>query len=315
VGNQPTDPAGVAGSGVAMRVWSAGEPAPGQPESEDRIFLYGPLVGVLDGATVPAGFETGCVHGPAWYVRRLAARIGLAAADRPATPLAGLLATAILAVRADHADRCDLAHPGTPSTTVCLLRHSGDHLDYLVLCDSPLVVDRAGRIEVISDDRLARTMARQRPPATGADDPAARFRRAVAVQRSWMNRTSGYWVAAADPAAAYQSVAGSLPLTGPGRVRRAALLSDGATRAVEPFGLLDWRGLLDLLSSDGPGELIRRVREAERADGDCRRYPRGKRHDDASAVLCHFDCGNGCGRERFRYSRELGRPHERSNRG
>jgi hypothetical protein len=281
-----------------MRISSASEPAPGQPENEDHVFRFGPLVGVLDGATVPAGFETGCAHGPAWYARHLAARIGLAAADRPTGSLAGNLAAGILAVRADHGDRCDLDHPGTPSATVCLLRPTGDRLDYLVLCDSPLVVDRGGPIQVIADDRLAEVMTevhRQSAVAVGAaggpigTDPVGRFRRSVAAQRRWMNRTPGYWVAAADPDAAFHALTGSLPLTGPDRVRRAALLTDGASRAVEPFGLLDWAGLLDVLTGRGPAELIRLVRRTERTDDDRRVHPRTKRYDDASVILCQFD--------------------------
>jgi hypothetical protein len=237
---------------------------------------------------VPEGFETGCVHGPAWYVRQLAARIGLAAADRPTATLMGNLAAAILAVRGDHGDQCDLAHPGTPSATVCLLRPWGDHVDYLVLCDSPLVLDLGERVEVISDDRLEQAMAdlRRTAATVTAADPVTRFRRAVMLQRQQMNQTHGYWVAAANPDAAYHAVTGTLPLTGPDRVRRAALVSDGASAAVEQFGLFDWRGLLDMLTDHGPGELIRRVRRAE-DDGHGRR--RHKQYDDATAALCLFD--------------------------
>ena len=275
-----------------MRVWSASVPAPGRLENEDHVFRYGELVGVLDGATVPDGFDTGCVHGPAWYVRQLAARICLAAADRPAAALMGNLAAAILAVRADHGERCDLDHPGTPSSTVGLLRHTGDHVDYLVLCDSPLVVELGDRVQVISDDRLQAAVAdlsQKALTAAGAGDgvdQATRLRRAVTMQRQQMNQTHGYWVAAANPDAAYHAVAGSLPLTGPDRVRRAALLTDGASGAVDQFGLFDWRGLLDLLTDAGPGELIRRVRLAEAGDGQ--RRSGFKRYDDATAVLCEF---------------------------
>lgn len=274
-----------------MRVRSASVPAPGRLENEDHVFRYGDLVGVLDGATVPDGFDTGCVHGPAWYVRHLAARLGVAFAERPTAALAGNLAAAILAVRADHGGRCDLDHPGTPSATVCLLRHGGDHVDYLVLCDSPLALDRGDRIQVIADDRLGAAMADLREKAlsvagAGEADLATRFRRAVTLQREQMNRTHGYWVAAANPDAAFHALTGSLPLTGPDRVRRAALLTDGAARAVDPFGLVDWRGLLDLLGTAGPDELIRRVRQAESADGA--RQHGFKRHDDATAVLCDW---------------------------
>ncbi|MGC5019941.1 hypothetical protein [Micromonospora sp. DT47] len=278
------------GEAWTMRVRSASAPAPGRPENEDMVFRFGPLVGVLDGATVPEGFDTGCVHGPAWFVRHLAARIGLAVAARPAATLVSSLAAALLGVRADHGDSCDLDHPGTPSATVCLLREGADEVDYLVLCDSPLVLDLGGRVEVVSDDRLDMAMADLRRIAAsvpaGEVHPVTRFRQAVRLQRERMNRTHGYWVAAADPDAAYHAVTGTRPLRGPDGVRRAALLSDGASCAVEQFGLLDWGGLLDLVAVEGPGALIDRVRAAERDHPD--RLRRHKRADDASVVLCEF---------------------------
>src|ERR671910_135219 len=67
-------------------------------------------------------------------------------------------------------------------------------------------------------------------------------------------------------------------------LRRAAVLSDGATRLVDRFGLLDWAGFLDVLAEQGPDAIIAQVRAAEHSDSDGRRWPRGKRHDDASAA-------------------------------
>ncbi|MFU8853293.1 hypothetical protein ACNAW0_20230 [Micromonospora sp. SL1-18] len=287
-GSMPARPIGTA---PLMRVRSASDPAPGRLVNEDVVFRFGPLVGVLDGATVPEGFDTGCVHGPAWYVRHLAARIGLAVAARPAATLMSSLAAAILAVRADHGGECDLDHPGTPSSTVCLLREGGDQVDYLVLCDSPLVLDAGGQVSVVSDERLDAAMADLRRtaallPGSGAD-PATLFRQSVLVQRARMNRTHGYWVAAADPDAAYHAMTGTLPLRGPGALRRAALLSDGASCAVEQFGLFSWAGLLDVTAAEGPEGLIGRVRAAERDHPD--RLRRHKRTDDGSVVFCEFD--------------------------
>ncbi|MFI0792709.1 hypothetical protein ACH4OY_08420 [Micromonospora rubida] len=285
-----TAPGTRAGStGPMMRVRSASAPASGQAVNEDLVFRLGPLVGVLDGATVPDGFDTGCRHGPDWYVRHLAARIGLAVAARPAATLTSSLAAAILAVRADHGGGCDLDHPGTPSSTVCLLRESGGEVDWLVLCDSPLVLDVGDRVEVVGDDRLETAMAdlRRMVDTLSSDgDRAAWFRRAVGLQRGRMNRTHGYWVAAADPDAAYHAVTGTASLHGPDAVRRAVLLTDGASSAVEQFGLFDWAGLVDLVTAEGPGALIDRVRSAERDLPE--RLRRHKRTDDASVVLCEF---------------------------
>ncbi|MBQ1072336.1 hypothetical protein KBX06_04020 [Micromonospora sp. C31] len=282
----------VVGAARTMRVRSASAPPPGRSVNEDLVFRLGPMTGVLDGASVPEGFDTGCAHGTAWYVRHLAARLGLAEAVRPTATLMSNLAAAILAVRADHGGECDLDHPGTPSSTVCLLRDGGDHVDYLVLCDSPLVLDAGGRVSVVTDDRLDAGTAELRAMVAalpGDVDRVTRLRRAVDMQRARMNRTHGYWVAAADPDAAFHAVTGTLPLRGAGAVRRAVLLSDGASALVEQFGLLDWAGLLEVATAAGPGALVDRVRAAERDHPD--RLRRHKAADDASVVLCEFDTG------------------------
>jgi hypothetical protein len=39
-----------------------------------------------------------------------------------------------------------------------------------------------------------------------------------------------------------------------------ALLSNGASRIVSPYGATDWPGVLELLGADGPAAIIRRVR-------------------------------------------------------
>jgi len=71
-------------------------------------------------------------------------------------------------------------------------------------------------------------------------------------------------------------------------LHRAAVLSDGATRLVDRIGLLDWSRFLDTLAEQGPDMVIQRVRAAEDSDPDGQRWPRGKRHDDASAAFCQL---------------------------
>lgn len=279
-----------------MRVRYATQPSSGRQVNEDHVFHTGDLVGVLDGVSVPPGVDTGCVHGPAWYTRRLADHLARTTAS-PAVPLADALAEAISAVRDEHAHTCDLDNPQTPASTVCLVRDGGDHVDYLLLCDSHLILDHQGdrELQVLTDTRFAACVADiRRIVLTGASpfgtsDHEERVRQAAQLRQQYTNQPGGYWIAAALPQAAYESLTGTLPLSGPSRLRRAALLTDGASAAVDQFALVDWRGLLDLLSTHGPEELIRRVRQAENADPTGARRPRYKRHDDATVALCEFD--------------------------
>lgn len=261
----------------------ASEPAPGHGTNEDAAFVVGDLVGVLDGVTRADGLDDGCRHGPAWYVQRLAGHLGSAYAAAPAADLPTLLAAAIDAVRGDHQGTCDLSRPSTPAAAVCLLKTNATQIDYLVLCDTPLVLDQGDHVEVVTDTRFASTIRRIRQ-AVGTSP----LRQSTVEKYQYINQPGGYWIAAADPRAAFEAVTGRVPLSGPRRVRRAALLTDGASCAVDQFNLFDWSTLLDLVADHGPAELIRRVRHAETCEPAGPTRPRYKRHDDATVALCLF---------------------------
>jgi hypothetical protein len=62
------------------------------------------------------------------------------------------------------------------------------------------------------------------------------------------------------------------------------LLSEGASRLVDLFGLATWEELLALLEESGPEELLGQVRAAEAVDPEGRQWPRTKRSDNATAV-------------------------------
>jgi hypothetical protein len=162
-----------------------------------------------------------------------------------------------------------------------------------VLCDALLLLDSGDEVQVVTDERFGAAVAGiRREVLTGAVafntvEQDSRMKRAALLRQEHTNRPGGYWIAAATPAAAHESVTGTAPLTGPGRLHRAAVLTDGASAAVDRYGLLGWRGLLDLLSTAGPAELIRRVREVENADRTGAEQPRYKRHDDATVPLQH----------------------------
>ncbi|TDD16893.1 hypothetical protein E1218_28920 [Kribbella turkmenica] len=232
--------------------------------NEDLVIGGPDFVVVLDGATAGKGVDSGCLHTVAWLVGRLGAQLAVPLLGGSAAPLADLLADAITTVCIGHADTCDLANPDSPSSTVAMVRVRGESVDHLVLADSPVVLRSPdGSLTVHSDDRIDLL-------------PDYTFE----TVRRLRNRPGGFWVASTDPQAAYAAVTGT---TDRADVEVVGVLTDGASRYVERYGH-SWSELVDVLTAAGPRALVERVRKHD----DAADAVRGKRYDDATAVLAYL---------------------------
>ncbi|MCK1797421.1 hypothetical protein MTQ01_15595 [Streptomyces sp. XM4193] len=198
------------------------------------------------------------------------------AAPRESTPAPAPMAGTAADARPDAPDAAPSADaaaspgdaPGRPAA-----QEAHGRLEYLVLSDSVLLLESVeGRVSAVRETSLdeVRRLARTVPRA----ERAARI-------ESLRNAEGGFHTAAADPAVASRAVTGSLPFD---RVRSLLALTDGASRWTEVFERGDWGELLALVRTAGPNALLEEVRTAERADPLGDRYPRGKAHDDATAV-------------------------------
>ncbi|AIG81361.1 Hypothetical protein AJAP_42985 (plasmid) [Amycolatopsis japonica] len=249
-----------------MQVTYATEPSPEPGRVNEDYVLAGPdWVVVLDGATAPAGIDSGCDHSVAWYVRHLAAALGQELTEPPDLNLRAVLSNAIMTVHREHADFCDLTNNASPSATVAIVRLVDDELDYLVLADSPIVLEDG---TVLVDDRTSHLTDYSREGIEAA-----------------RNSPGGFFVAQADPHVVDEAIVGSVPISQAGEF---AILTDGASRYTDLLELGDWGALRTALATHGPRWLIERVREAEYASppvGDPVSGRRFKPHDDATAVL------------------------------
>jgi hypothetical protein len=250
---------------------------PGDPAkpSEDWAHASERLIVVLDGAT--ARTETGCAHGVHWH----AAQLGAAFVDLASNHGKGLtdvLREGIERVAAAH-PQCDLEHPGTPSAGVAILRATGD---YLVLGDVSIVAEHRAEPVVIIDARVDLTAQAERAEVDrhliGTPEKAAALIPMKHAELAARNVPGGYWIAAADPAAAAHALTGKIALPAGSR---AAVLTDGAARAVT-LNLMTWSALLGW---QRPADLITLVRQAEQTDPLGARWPRNKASDDATAVF------------------------------
>lgn len=263
-----------------MLVQLATRPGSDVASNEDSAACNAHTMVVLDGLT--ARTETGCSHGVAWFAERLSnsilgySHLGLTNALRAAIDHTASL----------HANTCDLSNPATPCAAVGIVKVDGDRLRYLALGDVTIVVDSGSKQLVISDLRVTRTALAERAEAdalpAGSRDKAAALVKMKQAEIAARNTPEGYWIAAANPDVADEAITGEIPLSA---VRRVAVLTDGAARAVDVFGLFSWRGALDRLANDGPRELISRVRTAEESDPLGKRWPRNKISDDATVAF------------------------------
>ncbi|MFE3930440.1 hypothetical protein ACFX44_25025 [Streptomyces sp. YIM B13508] len=245
------------------------------------------LAVVLDGLST-AGLSTGCRHGVPWFVAHLGGHLMATLAD-PSVTLPDGLASALERVAAIHPE-CDLANPGTPSATVAVLRQRYGVLDYLVLADSPVVLEgTSGDHTVITDLRVDEVLPELRAEVEQYETHTSKHREAlqrlVLAQRQVRNTPDGYWVAGANPEAARHCITGSAKI---GNVRSAAVMSDGVSRLVTEYGMSTWKEMFTLLRMDGPRGLIETVRQTEATDPTGRRWPRYKSGDDATVAFCQW---------------------------
>lgn len=271
-----------------MRVTLATQPGSMGRPNEDFVAATSTAAVVLDGLSAPEELGTGCRHDTPWYVSQLGTGLlgNITAAD-PAIPLREVLRSTLAEVTGRHETTCDLAHPGTPSSSVVAIRLAPVRLDYLVLFDSTLLLDGPGGVTRVCDDRVLRFAHTEREATRhhriGSPEHRAAVCRLVAAEREHRNAPAGYWVAGALPDVVDEAFTGSVE---EGAVTSAALLTDGVTCLADDYGVTDHPGLLGMLRERGPVEVIAAVRAAEATDPDGIRWPRYKRGDDATAAVC-----------------------------
>lgn len=271
-----------------MQITMATEPGRPDHPNEDFIAATPEVLVLLDGAGTPPGLETNCTHSVAWYVRQLGpALLTQAHQDQSLTET---LAAAITTVTATHADTCDLSNSGGPSATVIIARVKGPVVEYLVLADSTLLIREGDRVHAITDGREAAVGRTYRSAMdsqwNGTVAHEAALGNYIRALRAHRNTKDGFWVASSDPAAAEEAITGRCPVA---NIATIALLSDGATRLVDRFGILTWAQVLSLTElPHGPRRLIEQTREAESSDTAGVRWPRGKVSDDASIVILKY---------------------------
>lgn len=273
-----TDPMIITAEAAGVGVDGAARP------TEDRITVLDNAVIVLDGATE----LTPGTHATTWYVDHLSAELADQLRANPQADLRETLAKAITTLAAAH----NLTPGNSPSSTAALLRWTDTHIDALVLADSPIIAFTRTGPDVLADDRIAALPKRpggyRDRLADGAGftpDHVTALRAAGARTGRLRNVPGGYWVAEADPAAAYEARTKRWPRP---EVDTILMATDGVSCGMDDYHILTWQQAHALATTDGPQAVLDKVRKAEEQDSSGSRWPRPKRHDDQAMAVIRF---------------------------
>jgi len=256
----------------------------GDPEDVSAAWVFDGVTGINVRNHLDSGSDA------QWLVTR--AHVRLAELARLDIPLARLLSALVGGLIADWNTATaglDLPHDyDPPAACLILAKRYPDGWQALRLGDSCLLArgaDRSTRIFAASpnnvfDHWLAREAAKRRDGGV-LDIKAllAEFAPQLRAGRARRNRPDGYSVleCSRDCLAMPEVIELGWPSD-------MLLCTDGYYRAVDHYGLADEAGLLDA-SAIGVERMLADLRAVEAQDPDCRRYPRFKPADDATAVM------------------------------
>lgn len=270
-------------TGVKVTSW----PASADRENEDSTACASHIAVVVDGAGFPKSMRSGCSHSVAWYSRTLAAAFQFFLAD-PQLKMRDALRSAISEVVAEHENLCDLS-AGSPSATVAAWRVTGSHFEYLVLCDSSILLSFTdGRYLELTDDRMGRVVRRWIEAALAQGSrtdllisPQELLEVRGEALDTLRNTSNGFWCCQNDPAAADEALEGSIPLH---ELLGVVLATDGVTRGIHLLDSHTLEGTVEAALSNAHDQLLEQIRAAEDDQRDSLALSATKVHDDATLI-------------------------------
>jgi serine/threonine protein phosphatase PrpC len=260
--------------------------------NEDRWGASDGAIWVLDGATGLT--EQRLLPGPSdalWLVEQVDAGLKRhAAVDASPADILRAIVRQAQDQFARQALRADAAPADRPSTGLTMLRLRGDAVELGSLGDCRIVhpgedgVPRCfgtSRVTAL-DDRLVEEVVRLQASGLSHEQIWRDLLPMIRRHRALVNLPEGYWVLdLSERGLAHIEVA-----TVPAAAGAAfLLLSDGFYRLVDLYHRYSYAALFQAAQERGLRPLHDELRAIEAADAECRRHPRLKPRDDATAVL------------------------------
>ena len=268
-----------------------------RPSNEDAVGATPAAAWVIDGTKGP--FDHTLPPGPTdatWYVQALNTALFAEYAELPVDPSLCLARAAELLSNTYARNAAAPPHE-QPSACVALVALSASlKLHLFNIGDCRILLEKAGKVRTFGTSGIERLetaavaeLTRLRDTMGDAYDPWPQLR--GTLRRNFetaMNKPGGYWVV--HPSMPWLHAVEHAEFS-VHDVDHVLIVSDGFFRLVNVFSAHDADGLVaSALRDGGLGALCAELRSREADDPTCRRYPRLKSMDDASAVLIRLRC-------------------------
>ncbi|WP_152040247.1 protein phosphatase 2C domain-containing protein [Salinigranum salinum] len=270
----------------------------GVSTNEDLVWTGDNAAIVLDGATGLGDRQVSDAESDAqWYVNALCEALR----DRIESDeeLSAVAASAVERVADEYAE---LSGPAAaekhevPSGAGAVCRWDDGSLEYLVLGDCSVVVDRDDGVDPVLgegprelDARVVDEMVAIRERADGYvsySDLREHVKSLLVEHRKQMNEPGGYWTFGFDPEAVDHAETGYVPRD---ELEFVLSFTDGFEPIYDPYDVFaEWTDLVSYVRSNGIERAIRVLRAFEEADPECERYPRLKPSDDVGVATVDF---------------------------
>jgi Protein phosphatase 2C len=266
---------------------------PGAACNEDAIGATPSAAWVIDGTKGP--FDHKLTPGPtdaAWHAQTLNAILCESYADAAGDPAASLARAAARLSAAYAREAVDVPSHQQPSACLALAAAGASRTLHLFnIGDCRVLIDRGGAVRNFGSSGIERLetaaldeLVRLRGAMGEAGDPWPQLRETL--RRNFevaMNKPGGYWVVHPSLHWLHAVQHEEVPAH---EVDHVLIASDGFFRLVNVFRAYDACGLVAAaLRGEGLAALCAELRAREAEDPTCRRHPRLKPSDDASAVL------------------------------
>lgn len=257
----------------------AGDPT---KANDDRFGSSDALAWVIDGATdLGEPGLLGTRGGAAWIAMEANAAFAAAGDSNVRS-----ICKAVFARLARRFDAVRTRDPMSaweiPSAAFLIARATPEGLEIGWLGDCTAILKRGGLIEAIGAHATGKDAERDHASSLAEHGLGLDTRPSPIIDSLRRDRErEGRFVLGPDLAMADQISLAVIPAA-PGD--ELLLMSDGFSALTDAYAALDAAALMAALPDRGLAPLVEELRAIERDDADCRRFPRFKRSDDATAI-------------------------------